>query len=271
MSGPTIIPTITAEQFAARLFAQFPRGWASPDAGQTGNVHALLKGVGTALTSVLAQVQYAKNATLIPTETSPELDLASEDFFGDALPRPPGMSDAAFSALILSSLFSSAASRPALSLALTRLTGQQPRMIDPWNPGDTGAWDAGQIINVDPAILTDTTGLPILADGGGAILVDPAVAELAPCSYWDVDSRSFPFRWTGEEQFTGFIESAAPPQGSVINGNPVLGWDDSWYWDIAGSSYFDIIVNSVSNVFALVNRLRAYGCTIGVKIVANPQ
>ena len=233
MSG-TVIPTITPAQFAARLAALFPRGWASPDALKSGNAYALLSAFGTVLNQVLGQIQYARNAVLIPTETSPELDLASEDFFGSSLPRPPGMSDAAFANLILSQLFQGAVSRPSISRALTQLTGKVPRMIEPWAPGDTGAWNAS-------------------------------------VTYWNVDTRANPFRWSGERRFTGFIQTAPAPTAPVLNGNPVNCWNDGLYWNVNGCSFMQLQINSASNVFALINRLRAYGITVGVMIVQNPQ
>lgn len=231
---PTVIPIISPPQFAARLAALFPGGWAGSDAAQGGLLYAFLLSLSQGLTAVLGQVQYALNAVYVPTETAPELDYASEDFYGNTLPRPPGMTDADYARLILSGLFQSAATRSAISNALKNLTGVTPRMIEPWAPGDTGAWD--------------TVGV----------------------SYWDVDNVVSPFLWTGEERFTGFIITPAPPSSFNTGGNPILCWDDGWFWDIPGSAFFDLVINALSSVFSVINRLRAWGITVGVKIVATP-
>lgn len=231
MATGTVIPTISPTQFAARLAALFPNGWASPDAAQSGVLQSFLLALGSQLQAVLEQVRYSDSAVLVPTETSPELDFAAQDFYGSALPRPPGMSDVAYANLILSGLFKPATTRAALSNAISDLTGFVPRMIEPWRPSDTGVWDG-------------------------------------PASYWDVDSAVTPFLWTGEERATGFIESAPPIPSMGTGGNPVLCWDDGWYWDVAGSSFFDIVLNPTSSLFTLVNRLRAYGVTIGIKVVS---
>ena len=233
MAGPTIIPTIAPAQFAARIAANFPQNWASPDAAQSGNLYALFLAIGTPLAALLQQLGYTAAAMNLRTETSPELDLASVDFFGTGLPRPPGMNDPTFSNLILSSIFKSAATRQAISSAIQNLTGIQPRMIEPWNPGDTGAWNAA--------------------------------------SYWDVDNRNNPFRFSGEERYTGFIETAAPAGARPLNNNPVPTFDDSLWLDVPGSLFADIQVSGPSSVFSLINQLRALGITVGVKIVAMPQ
>ena len=225
----------TAEVFAQRLAALFPPGWASPDALTGGVAYAFLLAQGTGLAEVLNQFVYAANAVLIGTETAPELDLASQDFFGTALPRPPGATDATFAALIVSNLFLRAATRGAISAALTGLTGKTPRMIEPWNPGDTGAWDT-------------------------------------PGSYWDVDSAAAPFRWTGEERATGLIISAPAIATNALGGNPLYGWDSpGLYWDEPGGQWADIQLSETTDVYALVDKLRAYGVTVGVQIVPNPQ
>lgn len=228
-SGPTVIPSLTPAQFAQRLAALFPPGWASPDALQGGVAYAFLLALSQGLTAVLGQVQYARAAVLVGTETSPELDLASQDFYGDALPRTPGMSDATFANQILSGLFRSAATRPAISAALTALTGSIPRMIEPWSPGDTGATDA--------------------------------------VSFLDVDTINNPMRVSGEERHTGFIEAAPAAGVAPLSGNAVPTLDDGLWVDVAGSLVADMESGSAASVYALLNQLRAYGITIGIKTV----
>jgi hypothetical protein len=228
-STPTIIPTLTPAQFAQRLGALFPDGWASADAVKGGAAFAFLLALSQGLTAVLGQVQYADRAVLVGTETAPELDLAAQDFYGSGMPRPPGMSDAAYANQILSGLFRSAATRAALSTALAALTGSVPRMIEPWNPGDTGATDA--------------------------------------VSFLDVDTINNPMRVSGEERYTGFIETAPAAGIAPLSGNAVPTLDDGLWIDVAGSLVADLESGSASSIYALINQIRAFGITIGVKIV----
>lgn len=231
---PTDIPFISGPAFAQRLATLFPRGWAGDDAVQSGNVYALFLSAGNEISGMLEEIQYAALAQRMQTETSPELDLASIDFFGTALPRPSGMSDTAFDALIVSNLFKAAATRAAISAAIQELTGVTPRMMEPWNIFDTGVWGR--------------------------------------TSYWNVDSSDYPARWgNGGLRYQGFIETA-PAQVPVFGANvPILGWGDSAYWNVPGY-FFGIIGNNTTlSVYDVINKVRAYGTLVWVKFVAQPS
>ena len=126
MGSATILPTISASQFADRLAANLPAGWAGADAVQSGLVSSLLLAVGGELALALQELQYAASAQRLQTETYPELDLASQDYLGSLLPRPNGTDDFDYADLIIAHLFRSAATRQAISNALTLLTGFFP-------------------------------------------------------------------------------------------------------------------------------------------------
>lgn len=229
--APTTIPTISPERFADRLADLFPRGWASDDAKQTGNVYALLLSLGQQLTFLQGELQYALNAQRLGTETFPELDFASIDFLADGLPRPAGMSDALFAQAIIAQLFRPAATREALQNALTALTGFVPRMLEPWSVVDTGAW--------------------------------------TNFSYWNVDTVANPARWgNGGLRYQGFIETAPPSIPAIGPNNPILTWGTA-YWDVPG--YFFGIIPPVQEdaVDDLINTLRAYGTIVWLKLVAS--
>ena len=233
MSG-TQIPFVSGTAFAQRLGRLFPRDWASDDAVQSGNVYALFLSAGQEISDLLQEVQYAALAQRMQTETSPELDLASQDFFGTALPRPSGMSDQNFYTLIVSNLFKSAATRAAISAAIQGLTGVAPRMMEPWNIFDTGVWTRN--------------------------------------SYWNVDSSANPARWgNGGLRYQGFIETA-PAQVPVFGANvPILGWGDGAYWNVPGY-FFGIIGNNTTlSVYDVINKVRAYGTLVWVKFVSQPS
>lgn len=231
MAGTTI-PTLSPAQFASRMAALFPRGWAGDDAKQTGNVYSLLLSIGTELAVLQNEVQYALAAQRLQTETSPELNYASADFLGDLLPRPSGLTDAAYAEEIIAALFQPAATRPALQQALYDLTGVLPRLMEPWNPSDTGA----------------------LGYGGP--------------SFWNVDTVQHPFRWgNGGLRYQGFIETTPPSISALGPNNPILTWG-TFYWNVPGY-FFGIIQpaseNSLNNT---LNRLRAYGTIVWVRLLS---
>lgn len=230
----TTLTTISPQQFAGRIADLFPRGWSSDDAKQSGNVYALFLSFGQQLAVVQAQIQYALGAQRLATETFPELDDASMDFLGDQLPRAAGMSDADFAAAIIAELFQPVATRSALSNALIKLTKQTPRMLEPWSPLDTGAWGVG-----------------------------------GP-SYWDVDTIANPARWGAGPRYQGYIETTPPALSAIGPNNPIQCWNSA-YWDVPG--YFFGIISSVGidTLNETINRLRAYGTTVWVKLLTQGQ
>lgn len=227
----TTILGIDGPRFAARLAQLFPRGWSSDDAKQTGNVYSLLLSLGNELTITQQEIQYALAAQRLQSETIPELDDASIDFYGAALPRTPGQSDSDFAEEIIADLFQPAATRTALSNALAALTGFAPRMLEPWNVYDTGSW--------------------------------------RNLSYWNVDTVANPARWgDGGLRYQGFIETAPPGIPAIGANNPILAWGDSAYWNVPG--YFLGIIAPVDEnaINDLINRIRAYGTIVWVKLVS---
>lgn len=225
------IETTTGPNFAARLAQLFPRGWCSDDAAQTGNVYSLLLSLGNQLRFTQAEIQYALAAQRLQTETSPELDLASLDFYGGALPRTAGQSDSDYAAAIIAALFQPAATRTALFNALETLTGSAPRMLEPWDVYDTGSW--------------------------------------RNLSYWNVDTVQNPARWgNGSLRYQGYIETAPPAIPAIGPNNPILAWGDSAYWNVPG--YFLGIIAPIGpdTVNDLINRLRAYGTIVWLKLVS---
>jgi hypothetical protein len=242
-NGPTVFPSYTGEQFGARTERNFPRGWASADAVSDGGVaDAFFDTIGGNLATILADMIYALKATRIQTETSPEIDNASIDFFGpNVLPRPAGYTDTQYYNLILQTLFRQAITRPAISNALAALTGSVPRMLEPWSINDTGHWN----------------GNPTQA-----------------ASYWNADTVANPARWgNGALRYQGFIETAQPATSSFVSGSPILGWGgtpgaNSAYWNVPGYFFGIIQQTSTNSVYTLIDNLKAEGTLIWVKIVS---
>lgn len=227
----TTIPIVTQQEFAAHTGALLPNGWAGADAVTSGIMSSLLGAIGSQMAFVITQVQYDLAASRLQTETSPELDLASKDFFGELLPRAPGQTDASFLQLIQSSLFTPMATRMALSQAIANLVGAVPRMIEPWNPADTGARD----------LLS---------------------------SYRDVDTVANPLEntsaWLG---YNGFVITQLPTF-ITLGANPLYCRDDGGYRDV--NEYQLLLQTStIAQLYALINRVRAAGITVWVKFALN--
>lgn len=123
----------------SRLKAQFPTSWfkLSP------NFDATLQGPAWALSTIYAQITYARLQTRIATATDGYLDLISNDFFGTALPRLTNEQDGAFRARILANLFVKGPTRANMSAVLTLVTGRVPDIFEPSNTTDSGGWDGG--------------------------------------------------------------------------------------------------------------------------------
>lgn len=223
----TTIPVISSNQFQQRLARQFPRGWASEDAKQTGVYGGLFLSIGTQLSVVLEQLRYVFNALYLQTATAPELDLISRDYLGNILPRPPGMEDGPYAQLILREIFRLKVTRLAIRQAILDATGVDPRIIEPWNIFDTGTWNRN--------------------------------------SYWGVDTQANPARWgNGGVKYQGFVE-VAPLLTSVQGLNhPLQTWGHA-YWNVPG--YFFGAINTIpqETIFTTLNRIKAYGTTIWIK------
>lgn len=231
------IPQLTADNFAQRMSANFPNGWAAPsDLSPGGVLYGLFASIGGGLTTEVGALTYALGATRIQTAINGALDLASLDFLGNSLPRNPGETDAAYSIRILGSLLPAGATRPAVTAAVQKVTGAVPRVIEPWSPADTGVWGS---------------------------------------FYWDVDTPTTPFRWTDPGmEFQGFIECVLPTP-ALLGGNPVPCFDSNFYWEVAGSSLLDpdpSVTLGPQVVYNAINAAKVYGTIVWVKFVpAAPQ
>lgn len=111
-------------------------------AGPTPALDGLIGGIAWALAGIYAFYAYAKLQTRILTATDFWLDMIAADFFGAAIVRKPGQSDASFRAYIIANLLRARATRPSMQSLLLAITGQPPILFEPNRPFDTGACSA---------------------------------------------------------------------------------------------------------------------------------
>jgi hypothetical protein len=132
--------------FVRRMLAVLPNGWfASATEGPQQPIYlrAVLAGFGTAWAAIYTLIADVILLSRLTTVYGPFLDMASVDFFGDGLPRRVQETDAEFRLRLRQALLRPRATRSALSLALTELTGHVPTIFEPSRPGDTGGYDSG--------------------------------------------------------------------------------------------------------------------------------
>ena len=102
---------------------------------------AVLGGLSDQLAWVYAFIAYAQTQTRIITATGFWLDLICADYLGLTMRRRAGELDAAFMPRIKREIFRARVTRAGMAQTLLDLTGKAPIVFEPWNTGDTGAWD----------------------------------------------------------------------------------------------------------------------------------
>lgn len=237
------LPALSADEFAARLLALFPRGWLSDSAqAPGGSAYATFKGIGTPLSDILAQGRFIASGIRIKLATGTALDTIAVDFFGpNGLPRNGGETDYSYRSRILKALLLPRVTRSAIQNAVKLLTGTAPRMAEPWAPGDCAAYDVNSYYDIDgPENVAP-------ARYGGAGLV-----------------------------FTGFMDVASPVS-SLTGGYPIYAIDKGLAYDV-GLSAYDLAsisgslipsTNFEADILARIQAFKAMGITVGVRFTAN--
>ena len=138
------------KDFVARIKTSLPARWfpstsSVAGASPTPILDALLSGVATGWAFIYNLVQYAGLQVRIATATDVMLDIISLDYFGGTLPRKVNEADSAFSARIRANMFPPLQTRAAIKQSLTTLTGRSPKIFEPTNPADTGAYNTGYL------------------------------------------------------------------------------------------------------------------------------
>ena len=133
----------SADNFAVRIIQLLPQAWFN-DAAKTpgGNLWALVSGLSAADADQYSRIGSLKRALRMTTaETIEDLEVIARDFFGTAQPPLTAETIATYRKRIGLRLFLPGGTRDAIRVALNRLVGEDPVIIEPWNPGDCGAWD----------------------------------------------------------------------------------------------------------------------------------
>lgn len=220
----------------------FPQPWSNSDARTVGGVlYTLVKAAGGELEVANANIQYLLDAMRISTATGDALDSVASDFFGETvigpqeISRSPGEDDDALRNRIKASLLLPLGTREAISELIRRLTGQTPRMLEPWDLNDTGAYEAN--------------------------------------TYWDIDTVANPARYADPSmRYQGAIESILPAFGD--NGeHPVWCYDIGASYDTFSAYWLDAKSTwwlNVRKLDALINKSKIFGTTIWRKYRSQP-
>lgn len=238
----TEIVEIDALEWAERILRLYPPPWSADTARKVGAVlYALAKAIGGELEVANRNLQYVLDTCRLETAREEGLERYANDYFGATpvakpeITKAPGESDEALKARIRASLLLPLGTRAALRELITRLTGNEPRIMEPWNLNDTGAWDC--------------------------------------ISFWDIDTVQNPARYADPAlRYQGFIESALPSFGGQGD-NPVYGYDAGACYDSPSGFYLTAKSTwflTVKLLDALINKTKVFGTIVWRKYRSQP-
>jgi hypothetical protein len=147
--------------FVRRMLVALPRGWFSDPAPATQTptvLQGLLAGFGVAWSAIYLLITQVRTLSRLATVFGSFLDMASVDFFGSTLPRRPGEPDSQFRVRVQQEMLRPRATRAALSLVLTELTGVAPGIFEPVRTADTGGYYADEEGHYSGALAYSVAG-----------------------------------------------------------------------------------------------------------------
>lgn len=229
-SAPVQPPAIGSQaDILARLQRWLPQGWFPNTSGT--RIYAILSGFASVLATIYGFVAYTKLQTRIATSTDGFLDLAGQDYYGTTLPRLLSETDGSYSARLRANLTKPSNTKLAISETIQNIAGFAPRVMEPWNNGDTGGYDI---------------------------------------SFFDVDTASNPARYDPSLRATIFIESRLPQDASIGNA-PMPAYDAVACYDAWTGAFIDLGLaglQSETSIYSAVSRTKAEGVTAWVKFVS---
>lgn len=240
---PTQFELILADEWADRIISLFPEPWSELDSRQVGGIlYALAKVAGGEFEVANRNLRYVLDACRLQTASGEALDRFAFDFFGPTpvakqeILRAPGEDDESLRKRIEASLLLPLGTREALIELIRRLTGQKPRLIEPWQLNDTGAYEAN--------------------------------------TYWDIDTPENPGRYADPSmRFQLAIESPLPSFGGQGD-NPVYCYDAGAAYDAQSGYYIDAKSTwflTVKLLDALINKVKVFGTIVWRKYRSQPQ
>jgi hypothetical protein len=125
-----------------RLKAVLPAQWFGD---VTPVLDSVLSGLASGWSALFKLMTAVSMQARIATASGIFLDIASNDYFGNSLPRREGENDPSFSQRLRVNLIAPRATRAALAAALESLTGRAPVIFEPLNANDTGGYGAGSL------------------------------------------------------------------------------------------------------------------------------
>jgi hypothetical protein len=129
-----------SDDIIRRVKLLLPKGWWNDVAPIR---DAIIGGVADAAAWSYGLIAYAKKQTRVAWATDFWLDIVSKDYFRFELSRKVNEPDDKFRLRIQKELIRERVTRQGMIDALTDFTGKVPYVFEPWNTGDTGAWDEG--------------------------------------------------------------------------------------------------------------------------------
>lgn len=156
MATATTVEIFTADQWAQRLLRLYPNNWTGDAAKMAGGIlYSLFNAPSSQYNFLQNGLDWLLNACRIATATDTALDAIANDYFGNVAPfeavvvRQPGEPDSTFRQRIYDNLIQGGGTRADINRVVELLTGQAPRIIEPWNILDCGACDAVSFVDID--------------------------------------------------------------------------------------------------------------------------
>src|SRR3954468_21836593 len=125
--------------FVSRLRAVLPKRWFRDE---NPNLSAILTGLAAPWTWLYDLLTYVAHQARVGTATDAWLDLAAVDYFGEDCKRKASETDFFYRARIKKALLRDAATRGAIRTCILETCESEPRIFEPANSSDAGAYGA---------------------------------------------------------------------------------------------------------------------------------
>jgi len=135
----------SARDFARRMRLLLPQGWFPAYRGEETEdapvLQALLTGYGAIFSHIWQLMKVVSAQSRLGQTSASFLDMAAVDFFGSgSLTRLRGEKDTHYRRRMIAGLVAPRNTRQAVSEAIQQIAGAHPRIIEPGNARDCGAW-----------------------------------------------------------------------------------------------------------------------------------